>query len=254
MPSWNIHTALVEQLLAENDPIALGIEDANAFQFGNYLPDVYVGFMVPGVSFHIDYCITHMARVSMIPVCDADLFWDQNIAYRAPKTPTGMSLVLGNWAHLVADRFYNGRFRSFWTTLDMPLGDKLRIAKQADFDLFGRGLGISRLVEATPELIEAGRRFVPYSIDPDDLKRTLEVANNITREGGALPPSEDGFQLLSPEWLADALDACCERYVVWLAAWKRLQDAGLPCRAADVRAEAGLQPAIPDNPDSTSWR
>ena len=254
MPSWNIHTALVERLFAENDPAALGIEDANAFQFGNYLPDVYVGFMVPGASLHIDYCITHVAKVSMIPVCNADLFWNQYIAFRAPKTPAGTSLVLGNWAHLVADRFYNGRFRSFWSTLDVPLGDKLRIAKQADFDLFGRGLGISRLVEATPELIEAGQKFVPYSIDPNDLKRAAEVANNITREGGALPPFEGGLQLLSYGWLMDAFDACYERYVAWLSAWKRLQDAGLPCLAAHVRVEAGLQPAIPDNPNPESWR
>ena len=85
MPSWNIHTAHVERLFAQRDPQDLGIDDANTFLFGNFAPDIYVGFMVPDVSFRIDYCTTHLARISLIPVADADLFWNLYIAYRRPE-------------------------------------------------------------------------------------------------------------------------------------------------------------------------
>ena len=249
MPSWNIHTAHVERLFALHDPAELGIEDPNAFLFGNYVPDVYVGYMVPGVSMHVDYCITHVAKISMIPVSNADFFWNQNIAYRMPKSPSTRSLLLGTWAHLVADRFFNGTFRTFWAENDIPLGDALRVGKQADFDLFGRGLGISSYVEETPQLIQAAYDFNPYRILANDLHRAIETANNITREGGALPVCPTGYQLLNEEWLRGVFEACNERLETWLLAWQRLVRDGRPVLARDVRDEAGLAPAMPDSPD-----
>ena len=44
MPSWNIHTAHVERLLREEGAARLGVRDVNAFLFGNFLPDIYVGY------------------------------------------------------------------------------------------------------------------------------------------------------------------------------------------------------------------
>ena len=64
MPSWNIHTAHVERLLADCEPDDLGIEDVNAFLFGNYVPDIYLGFMVADITFHVDYCRTWPSRTS----------------------------------------------------------------------------------------------------------------------------------------------------------------------------------------------
>ena len=174
MPSWNIHTAHAERILEACIPKELGIEDANAFLFGNYVPDIYVGFMVPDASIHIDYCITHVADVAHIPVPDAERFWNQYIGRRAPATSTGMSLVVGAWAHIFADRFYNMRFREFLQTHDAPTGDELRRSKQADFDLYGRSLSIARHVQKTDELLEAARSFLPYSILPADVEREIE--------------------------------------------------------------------------------
>ena len=85
MPSWNIHTAHVERLLSQRTPDELGIEDVNAFLFGNYVPDIHLGFMVPDTTYRIDYCVTHIARPSMIPLPDADRFWDDCVARRRPK-------------------------------------------------------------------------------------------------------------------------------------------------------------------------
>ena len=246
MPSWNVHTAHVEHLLASRKPAELGIEDANAFLFGNYVPDIYVGFMVPGVSMHIDYCITHVAKISKIPVCNADFFWNQNIAYRMPFTPAGRSLMLGTWAHLVADRYFNGTFRTFWAEHDMELGDELRINKQADFDLFGRELRASSYVKETPELIQAAHDFNPYRMLADDVRRAIETASEITREGGALPINPTGYQLLDYDWLFNVFEACNERLETWLLAWQRLLRDGRRCMSVDIREEAGLPPATPD--------
>ena len=249
MPSWNIHTAHVESLLGAHRAEDLGIADTNAFLFGSYVPDIYVGFMVSDVSLHIDYCITHIAKISMIPLADADCFWDHYVARRTPSSPAGLSLVLGAWAHLVADRFYNSRFRAYAVSHEMPEGDEMRLGKQGDFDLFGRSLGITSLVCPTDELIEAAWKFRPYSIFADDVKRAADVANGIVRESQASAPSPNGYQLLTAEWLTSVFKACDERLLIWLEAWQRLKAQGSPCLAADVRAEAGLSPATLDDPD-----
>lgn len=247
MPSWNIHTAHVERLLADWQQEQLGVEDANAFLFGNYVPDVYVGFMVPDTTYRLGYLLTHMAKPHVTPIPNADLFWDFFVSRREPPTAAGRSLVLGAWAHLVTDRYYNGRFRTFAATHETPEGEQLRKCKQADFDLFGRHLGISSHVRKTPELVEAAGAFVPYSILPADIERSIAVASGIVRDSAAATSSARGsFQLLDEEWLTSTFDACDERLATWLAAWRRLKEAGEQPTAAAIRHEAGLPPATPD--------
>ena len=250
MPSWNIHTAIVERFLADNDAASLGIADENAFLFGNYVPDIYVGYMVPDATMRIDYCITHVAAIHSTPIPNADHFWDFCIARRAPQAPAGMSLTLGAWAHLVADRFYNGRFRGWCDAHETPSGDALRIAKQADFEVFGRSLVLSREVDVTPELRDAAWKFKPYRILGADVERAVKVASGIVRSGGAPSPDGSAYQLLDPAWMQGVLDDCAERLAVWLAAWRRLEVAGASCKASEVRQEAGLPPATPLD---TSW-
>ena len=239
MPSWNIHTAHVERLLENRRAYDLGIEDVNAFLFGNYVPDVYVGFMVRDASMHVDYCLTHCAKVGLIPMPDADRFWDMYIYKRRPTAPAGLALTLGAWAHLVSDRFYNGLFRVFLETHDAPEGEELRIRKQEDFDLFGHTLGISSLVQVTPELLEAARRFRGYSVLPEDVEKTVEVANNIVRRSAAAPVNQE-YQLLSAEWMSETFEACNERLVRWLEAWRALELGGKNVSAEEIRAELDL--------------
>lgn len=249
MPSWNIHTALCERVLADRRVGDLGIADANAFLFGNYVPDIYVGFMVPDASTHIDYCVTHQAMACLIPMPDADRFWDLYVARRAPKDAVGLSLTIGAWAHLVADRFYNGRFRIFWLEKGLPAGEVLRKGKQADFDLFGRSLGISACVQVTPELLDAAWAFVPYRIMPDDVSRAVAVANEIVRGNESPSDSCATYQLLNDKWLSTVLADCEQRIVTWLTAWQKLVAEGRRPLACDVRRVAGLPPATPDDAD-----
>lgn len=249
MPSWNVHTAIVERLLAGRNISALGIEDANTFLFGNYVPDIYVGFMVPDASWHIDYCITHLAKIELIPVPNSDLFWDYYVGRRKPASAAGVDLVVGAWAHLVADRFYNERFRTFLLAHDVPEGEALRKAKQGDFDTFGRSLGVTSLVEATPSLVDAAWDFKPYRLLPDDIARAVEVANAIVRE--SRPASEArgrsiaNYQILDEKWMRTILDDCVEYLLVWLETWQRFEGAGRRCLAADIRAVAAAGSGLP---------
>ena len=251
MPSWNIHTAIVEDLLRNHDAASLGIVDANAFLFGNYVPDIYVGFMVPDATLHIDYCMTHVALPSIIPVPNADFFWDHYVGRRKRLEGAKESLVLGAWAHLVADRFYNGRFRTFYETHELPMNESLRIGKQGDFDLFGRSLSMTSHVDVTPELLEAAQSFMAYTVLPDDVRRSVDVASAIVDESGIESPANEDYQLLTAEWMQDALDACVERQAVWFKAWQQLRAEGARYMSSDIRSAAGLPPAMSD---SASWR
>ena len=76
MPSWNVHTAHVQRLLREGSPSALGIRDVNAFLFGNYVPDIYVGYMVPKPSGILPYRLTHLAGSGHGPIPREREFWD----------------------------------------------------------------------------------------------------------------------------------------------------------------------------------
>ena len=243
MPSWNVHTAHVERLIERRTVDDLGISDQNAFLFGNYVPDIYVGFMVPDASMHIDYCITHVATISTTPVPDADFFWDHYIARRTPSSESGLSLALGAWAHLVADRFYNASFRMNAPAHDNLKGDALRRAKQADFDLFGRSFPLSSIVEVNDALLNAAYSFHAYRLLPDDVKRAAQIANAIVRSNTSSPAEQKVYQLLDAVWLTDVFNACDEFVVAWLSAWRTLKNEDRACLAGDIRTQAGIAPA-----------
>lgn len=76
MPSWNIHIAHAEGLLLNNGAVSHAVCDRNAFLFGSVVPDIFVGYMVPGVVEPIPYRITHFALQEPIPKPREDEFWD----------------------------------------------------------------------------------------------------------------------------------------------------------------------------------
>ena len=176
MPSWNIHTAHVEWLLSEHTPAELGISDTNVFLFGNFVPDIYVGFMVPDTTYKINYLATHMADPSPVPLPHADRFRHNYLRRRQTD------LCRGVWAHLMADYLYNFATREFLAAHDLQMGEQTRIKKQADFADFGRTLPIAMRVEATPELIQAGAEFPHYTILERDVRAAVDVANGIVED------------------------------------------------------------------------
>ena len=107
MPSWNIHIAQTERLLARGGAVARVVADRNAFLFGNLVPDIFVGYMVPGVTRPIPYRVTHFAKPEPIPKPREAEFWRVYVAPLAaelgvsPRRPVADPLPA---ASIVAER------------------------------------------------------------------------------------------------------------------------------------------------------
>lgn len=200
MPSWNIHTAHVERLLREEGAEALGIRDVNTFLVGNFVPDTYVGYMVPDASHRIDYKLTHFAQREHIPLPGYDQFWE---FYMRDKGVVS-DLVLGAWCHLVADHIYNAHTRRYLERIGVQPGEQARIGKQSDFALFGRTLRISLRPQVTDGLIRAGEEFPQYSIEEPDMRATVAAACRIVDANCANQVDDPDYQLLSAEFFETA--------------------------------------------------
>ena len=201
MPSWNIHTAHVERLLREEGAARLGVRDENAFLLGNFAPDIYVGYMVPNTTFRIDYKLTHHSIREHIPLPRYDEFWRYYIAGR-DDVP---DVVLGAWAHLVADHVYNAHTRAYLATIGLEPGERARVGKQGDFALFGRTLDISLVPHVDEVLLDQCAEFPPYSILERDARAAVEVAASIVEKNRAehIDGTPD-YQLLTAEFFETA--------------------------------------------------
>lgn len=285
MPSWNIHIAHAEGLLAECGPLASAVRDRNAFLFGSLVPDIYVGYMVPCVVHPIPYRVTHFAAPEHIPKPREGEFWDmyvapmarqlgisidepaarglctgdeagslaREVAHVAPAhaptydltfdpaqsarfqreafesakagvvldddddvstapssggTSSGpyaselsrslFDLVLGTWAHLLADIIWNRRVSDFLDVLGEKPSRDFRIKKQSDFDQFGKSLAIDSFPVPTPRLIDLAARFPQYAIDERSVCFTCAIAHEIVRTNSlSVPPA---YRLLTEEF------------------------------------------------------
>ncbi len=203
MPSWNIHTAHVERLLREEGASALGISDINAFLVGNFVPDIYVGYMVPNMTHRIDYKMTHLAQRSHIPTPDYQTFWDFYIA----RFPEVSDVTLGAWAHLVCDHVYNDHTRAYLDRIGMKPGEEARIGKQADFALFGRTLHIALRPHVDEEVLAQCAAFPQYSIEEADVRGAVAAACDIVEQNQEhFVEDEPSYQLLTAEFFSTARD------------------------------------------------
>ena len=89
MPSWNIHIAQTERLLTRASVLADSVRDRNAFLFGCVVPDIFVGYMVPGIADPIPYRITHFAKPEPIPKPREHEFWDTYVTPLLKGAPAG---------------------------------------------------------------------------------------------------------------------------------------------------------------------
>lgn len=202
MPSWNIHTAHVERLLAEESPEALGIRDVNAFLFGNLVPDIYVGYMVPDATHKIEYRKTHFADPGYVPEPRYGEFFERFVAPSADADGRVSDVTLGAWTHLVADHVYNYHFNRLLERQGLKPGTEIRIRKQGDFDTFGRTLDISLVPEVTPELIEQCAAFPQYAVEEADVRATCEVMAGIVASNAERHVSEPTYSLLGADYFA----------------------------------------------------
>lgn len=203
MPSWNIHIAHVERLLREEGPARLGIRDESAFLFGNFVPDVYVGYMVAGTSRVTPYAQTHLTDAERIPLPDHELFWDR---YVAPGM-VDPDLVLGAWCHLACDHVYNAHVRAYIASIGVSASNRTRIRKQADFAAFGRSLDIGLRARPDDALVAACGRFPQYPIAASDVRLACEAAGRVVDENQDGPSgAEPDYCLLSAEFFSSARD------------------------------------------------
>lgn len=218
MPSWNIHTAHAERLLAESGAAALGIRDVDAFLLGNLLPDVYVGYMVPDCSRKIPYKDTHFADPNFVPEPRYGEFFE---LYAQPDEDGLVSdLVLGSWAHLVADHDYNQHANQFFVAHDIQPCTETRIKKQGDFDLFGRTLDISLAPQVTDEVLRQCARFRQYRVDEADVYATRRAMEGIIRDNAERHVyGEPVYQMLGADFFASTFDRVTEHIRAGLAAY-----------------------------------
>ena len=207
MPSWNIHTAHVERILREEDASHLGIRDANAFLFGNVLPDVYVGYMVSPITKKIEYRETHLAEPGFIPSPDFMGFWRRFGIPSADGDGHVSDVVLGAWCHLMTDSVYNARTREFIGARGIPAGEETRVRKQGDFDLFGKTLDISLRLSVTDDLVRACSAFPQYSVAEPDVRGAVRVDDDIVEKNmSAHVSGSPSYSLLTPEFFSSTFD------------------------------------------------
>ena len=206
MPSWNIHTAHVERLLAETNPVTLGVRDVNAFLFGNLVPDIYVGYMVPDATRKIDYRETHFADPSHVPEPRYEEFFER---FAGPSTDGEghvSDVVLGAWTHLLADNVYNTRFNQLLDRLGLKAGTEVRIRKQGDFDTFGRTLNISLVPRVTPDLLVQAAAFPQYEVTEADVRATCAAMERIVADNAEHHVSEPSYSLLGDAYFSEVPD------------------------------------------------
>ncbi|WP_077598279.1 hypothetical protein [Olsenella urininfantis] len=222
MPSWNIHLAQAEAALREAAASDLGIEDENAFLFGNLVPDVYVGYMVLPLPYRIGYCETHFADPGHVPEPRYWEFWGHFGLPSADEHGRVSDVVLGAWCHLLADNVYNHNVNVFRQAHGIPRGEETRIRKQADFELFGRTLELSRTCHETEWLKEEALAFPQYGIYPDELRLSIQVANQMVLDNQlGRPQGRPSYSMLTAELFDQTFDEVLSRMVAGLKAYAR---------------------------------
>lgn len=197
MPSWNVHIAHAEDLLKRHSPHELGINDWNAFLLGCLLPDVYVGYMVQPLSKKLPYRMTHLADTSKVPLPDYETFAARYVYARGAQGAQDMQdtrdthahapsaahdLILGTWCHLMADHTYNAHTRVYLAEHHIPRGEKARIGKQGDLQLFGQTFDLHSHIEIDSALLAQAHAFPAYEINDCDLYTTSKIVDNIVKE------------------------------------------------------------------------
>ena len=250
MPSWNIHIAQTERLLERGGAVTRAVRDANAFLFGNLVPDIMVGYMVPGIDLPVPYRKTHFAAPEFIPKPREREFWDTYVAPQyarltasdlqcahvvpttieqernaidrvhfpqrfegqeaeglsagapedvAPCLPsparTLFDLLLGTWAHLLADNLWNTRVNEYLDANGIRPSREFRIKKQGDFDGFGKMFPLDSIPRETGALRRAAAGFAQYPIPEGLVHDAIVVAHETVRTNGVAEHAP--YQLLT---------------------------------------------------------
>lgn len=187
MPSWNVHIAHVEYVLAHHALREIAVHNPSAFLLGNLLPDLYVGYMVPDISKKISYNTTHLADPSQVPLPDYDAFAARYLT-QPPCTydeQEHCDVLLGAWCHMMCDHCYNKQTRAFLAAHGIPRGEKARIGKQTDLATFGKTIDIASHITIDDDVMQQIARFPQYRIERCDVDACARVVDEIVAQNRA---------------------------------------------------------------------
>ncbi len=97
MPTWGVHLAVANKILEKKINI-----DKNSFLFGNILPDLQDGYLVPNISNIVDHKINHYDFSN--GNCVYENF------YNIYKLKFDNPVILGYFTHLITDYCFNKKF------------------------------------------------------------------------------------------------------------------------------------------------
>lgn len=181
MPSWPIHLAIANKI---NKKLKLGDD----FIIGNILPDSLNGYIVKNITQKIEKNITHYEdkQKNKAPTINLKKFLKEN--------NQNNSIILGYYAHLFTDKFYNEDFHKNHTIIknnrkcvilnnkQIDLINTPWKLKQIDFNNYGNYLithnKIGNKLEITQATLENIKKL-PFNINESDLKKTIKTANTI---------------------------------------------------------------------------
>lgn len=118
-------------------------------------------------------------------------------------------MVLGTWAHLVADNLWNTRVNEFLDALGDKPSNEFRIKKQTDFDKFGRTFALSAIPRATERLFQAAERFPQYKIARRYTLESVGVCHEIVRTNQGVADHEP-YRLLTDEFFTSTFNEVVE--------------------------------------------
>lgn len=218
MPSWNVHLAQAEELLRRESALARAVEDRSAFLFGCLLPDIMVGYMVPGIEHPLPYRVTHLTEEGSVPRPREGSFWDAFVAPALaggpgasgagadPISDSVRAMTLGAWTHLLTDNLWNDRAGAFAREHLGDRGEPFRVLKQADFEMFGRTRAVSAPPAPDAALIRAAAQFPQYPIGAREARAAVEVARGIAASNSLGAGAAETYRLFDHEMLLDMFD------------------------------------------------
>lgn len=210
MPTWPVHLKIANRL-------AKKYNYTDDFIIGNVLPDTMNGFVVSNPSNIFHHSITHYSEKTDIgiPKINIDNFLKDN------KDKLNNELILGTYAHLLADLYFNKyTMENHMKLVDdkiVPIlndGNKdeehpTMHIKHEDFRILGesfiRNKEVGDEISITKDTINLSKDL-NYEVQKEDLLKTVEKINELI----GLETKEEEYKMFTEKELIDLFNSCLE--------------------------------------------
>ncbi len=181
MPTWKTHIKIARDLLNEFN---LNKREEELFLIGNLLPDINNSYVVKDIKVQIDHSKTHYMY---------DEVASYKRFYNEYHDKMDNYLILGYYAHLYVDYFWNAYFYKN-NKLDIDK-EKLKKLKQSDFLLYANKFIDEKLsIKDYDNILINSKLIKNINICKEDLINVLNYFNN-------LEPTTANYYLLNEQEL-----------------------------------------------------